>query len=110
MKVLYSGVRTRAREIATLRAIGYQAFPVAASVVLEAIVLSLAGATLGAALAWLLFDGNLTSYYQSVFHLSVSLPLCLLGAGWAGALALIGGALPAIRAARLRVVEALRAV
>jgi putative ABC transport system permease protein len=110
VKLLYSGVRARTREIATMRAMGYQAFPVAASVVIESIVLSLAGAILGAALAWLLFDGKLTSYYQSVFHLSVSLRLCLLGAGCAVTLALLGGAMPAIRAARLPVTEALRAV
>jgi len=110
VKLLYSSVRARTREIATLRAMGYRAFPVAASVVLEAIVLSIAGALLGAALAWLLFDGKLTSYSRSVFHLSVSLQMLLLGAGWAVALAVLGGALPAIRAARLPVSEALRTV
>lgn len=110
VKLLYSGVRARTREIATLRAMGYQAFPVAVSVVLEAIVLSLVGAILGAALAWILFDGRLTSYYQNVFHLSVSVQQWLLGAAWALALALLGGMLPAIRAARLPVSEALRAV
>lgn len=110
VKLLYSSVRARTREIATLRAMGYQAFPVAVSVVLEAIVLSLAGAILGAAIAWFLFDGKLTSYYQNVFHLSVSLQMCLLGAGCAVTLAVLGGALPAIRAARLPVSEALRAV
>ncbi len=110
VKLLYSGVRARTREIATLRAIGYEAFPVAASVLLESIVLSLAGALLGASIAWLLFDGKQTSYYQDVFQLSVSPRLFLLGTGWALMLALLGGALPAIRAARLPVAEALRTV
>jgi putative ABC transport system permease protein len=110
VKLLYSGVRARTREIATLRAIGYEAFPVAASVLLESIVLSLAGALLGASIAWLLFDGKQSSYYQDVFQLSVSPRLFLLGTGWALMLALLGGALPAIRAARLPVAEALRTV
>ena len=110
VKLLYSGVRARTREIATLRAIGYDPRPVAASVVLESIVLSLAGALLGACIAWFVFDGKQTSYYQDVFSLSISLRSFALGAGWALMLALLGGALPALRAARLPVVEALRAV
>jgi putative ABC transport system permease protein len=110
VKLLYSSVRMRTREIATLRAMGYEASPVAASVVLESIVLSLSGALLGACIAWLLFDGKQTAYYQDAFQLSVSPRLFLLGAGWALMLALLGGVLPAIRAARLPVAEALRAV
>jgi putative ABC transport system permease protein len=109
-KLLYSGVRARTREIATLRAIGYEPLPIAASVVVESIALSLAGAMLGAGIAWLLFDGKTTSYYQDVFQLSISAESFALGAGWALMLALLGGAFPAIRAARLPVVEALRAV
>ena len=110
VKLLYSGVRARTREIATLRAIGYDPLPVAASVMLESIVLSLAGALLGACVAWLVFDGKQTSYYQDVFSLSISMQSFALGAGWALMLALLGGALPATRAARLPVTEALRAV
>lgn len=109
VKLLYSGVRMRTREIATMRAVGYDAFPVAASVVLESVLLSLAGALLGACVAWLLFDGKQTSYYQDVFQLAVSPRSVLLGAGCALVLALLGGALPAVRAARLPVSAALRA-
>ena len=110
VKLLYSGVRARTREIATLRAVGYDPLPVAASVVLESIVLSLAGAILGACVAWFVFNGRQTSYYQDVFSLTISLRSFALGAGWALMLALLGGALPAIRAGRLPVAEALRAV
>jgi len=110
VKLLYSGVRARTREIATLRAMGYDPLPVAASVVLESIVLSLAGALLGAGIAWLIFDGKQTSYYQDVFSLTISARSFALAACWALMLALLGGVLPAFRAARLPVAEALRAV
>ena len=49
---MYAAVAARAREIATLRAIGYGAFPVAVSVILEAVALSVAGALIGAGIAW----------------------------------------------------------
>ena len=54
---MYAAVAARAREIATLRAIGYGAFPVAVSVILEAVALSVGGALIGAAIAWTLYDG-----------------------------------------------------
>ena len=43
LNTMYAAVSTRAREIATLRALGYGAFPVAVSVILEAVVLSVTG-------------------------------------------------------------------
>ena len=61
VKLLYAAVSVRTREITTLRAIGYQPLPVALSVVLEATALALTGALIGAAVAWLLFDGKLTA-------------------------------------------------
>jgi putative ABC transport system permease protein len=110
VKLHYSGVRARTRELATLRAIGYGPLPVAASVMFESIVLSLAGAILGAGIAWLIFDGRTTSYQQDVFQLTISTASLALGAGWALMLALLGGALPATRAASLPVAHALRTV
>src|SRR6201986_5186494 len=52
LNTMYAAVSTRAREIATLRALGYGAFPVAVSVVLEAILLAVTGALLAAFIAW----------------------------------------------------------
>ena len=109
VKLTYTAVSARTLEIATLRAMGYQAFPVAASVLLESAVICVAGACAGAGLAWLLFDGKLVAALQNVFTLSVSPRLFALGIAWALALAVLGGLLPAIRAARLPVAEALRA-
>ena len=108
VKILHATVDSRAREIATLRAIGYEAFPVATSVVLEAVVLSLIGALLGAWIARILFDGRLEAIFNQVFTLSISPSLVALGLGWALLLAVLGGLAPALRSARLPVAEALR--
>lgn len=109
LNTMYSAVANRGREIATLRALGYGAFPVAVSVVLEAILLSVGGAVVGAAIAWALNDGAQDVFGNSVFYLSVSPGQIKLGLLWALAVALLGGLFPSIRAARRPVVEALRA-
>ena len=109
LNTMYSAVSTRGREIATLRALGYGAFPVAVSVILEAVLLSVTGALIGAGIAWALYDGKQDLFGNSVFHLSVSPAQVELGVIWAAAVALLGGLFPSIRAARRPVVEALRA-
>jgi putative ABC transport system permease protein len=117
LNTMYSAVSTRAVEIATLRAIGFGAVGVVVSVILEALVLSLLGAVLGAALAWAVFDGNTVSQLsgsgglaQIVFHLHIGAALFTLGIVWACVVGLIGGLLPAVRAARIPVALALRAI
>jgi putative ABC transport system permease protein len=109
LNTMYAAVASRAREIATLRAIGYGAFAVAMSVILEAVTLSVTGALIGAAIAWALYDGVEGSFGSSVFKLTVSPALIGMAILWAVAVALLGGLLPSIRAARRPVVEALRA-
>jgi putative ABC transport system permease protein len=109
LNTMYAAVSMRAREIATLRALGYGAFPVAVSVILEAVVLAVVGALSGAAIAWLLNDGRQATWGVNIFHLSVPPAMVELGIGWAIVVALLGGILPSIRAARRPVVEALRA-
>ena len=109
LNTMYAAVSTRGREIATLRALGFGAFPVAVSVMLEAILLSVAGALLGAAIAWLLFDGRQQPFGNNVYHLTVSGAGIGLGVIWACVVALLGGLLPSIQAARRPVAEALRA-
>jgi putative ABC transport system permease protein len=107
VKLMYAAVSVRTREIATLRAIGYEPLPVALSVLLETATLALVGALIGAATAWLLFDGKLTTQARTVYFLSVSGHLIVLGVAWALVLAVLGGLPPAIRAARCSVSEAL---
>jgi putative ABC transport system permease protein len=110
VKLMYAAVSVRIREIATLRAIGYRPFPLAVSVLLETAFLSLIGALLGGGAAWLLFNGKHVAQLHDVFDLTVSVRLVLLGVAWALVLAVIGGFPPAVRAARLSVADALRAL
>jgi putative ABC transport system permease protein len=109
LNTMYAAVSTRGREIATLRALGYGAFPVALSVMLESVLLSVAGALIGGAVAWFFYDGKQDLFNNSVFHLSVSPAQIELGVTWAIVVAVLGGLLPSIQAARRPVVEALRA-
>jgi len=111
---MYSAVAARGMEIATLRAIGFGALPVLLSVMLEAVTLSLLGGLIGAALAWVLFNGHSVStlggaFAQVVFKLTVTRTLIVTGILWACIIGVVGGLFPALRAARLSVAEALRA-
>ncbi|GMU68757.1 MAG: hypothetical protein AMXMBFR37_10890 [Steroidobacteraceae bacterium] len=113
LNTMYAAVNARAREVATLRAIGFGAAPVLVSVVLEAMLLALLGGALGASVAWLLFHDYAvstlgTNFSQVVFRFDVSPALLGTGVRWALAIGLIGGLLPAVRAAQLPVTAALR--
>jgi len=109
VNIFYGIVSARAREMAILRAIGYGALPVAASVVFEALLLALLGALVGAAASWLLFGGREFMVSQNIYRLLVTPRLVATGIGWALALALAGSVLPALRAGRQQVIQALRA-
>jgi putative ABC transport system permease protein len=106
---LYAVVDGRRRELATLRALGFRAFPIIASMMTEAILLSLPGALLGVGLAWLLFNGLPASPFGLSFQLAVTAPIAAVGICWALVMGLLGGVLPALRAARVPVTAALRA-
>ena len=117
LNTMYSAVSARALEIATLRALGFGATSVVISVFAEALALSLVGAGLGAFAAWLFFDGNVINssaggggISQLVFTLVLTPALVSLGIIWACVIGLVGGLFPALRAARLPVAQALRAV
>ena len=114
LNTMYSAVSARSLEIATLRAIGFGAGAVVVSVFVEALLLSLVGGLIGAAAAWLFFNGNTVNtlganFTQVVFHLTVTPHLLVSGIIWACVIGVLGGLFPAIRAARLPVATALRA-
>jgi putative ABC transport system permease protein len=109
INTMYSAVDARAREIATLRAIGFGGFPVVISVLVESLVLSIPGALIGSAVAWLVFNGQSSQIAGLSFPLAVTPGLMVLGVIWSLIIGLIGGFAPAIRAARLPVATALRA-
>ena len=114
LNTMYSAVSARTREIATLRAIGFGGAPVVASVIVESMTLALLGGLSGGAVAWLMFNGatvstlNNASFSQVAFDFAVSPELITRGIVLALLLGLVGGLLPAWRAARLPVTVALR--
>jgi putative ABC transport system permease protein len=115
LNTMYTAVASRAREIATLEALGFTSSPVVISIVLESVLLALVGGTLGAFLAWLAFDGyraatlNFQTFSQVTFAFDVNAPLLISGVLYALLIGFIGGLFPAIRAARLPLATALRA-
>jgi putative ABC transport system permease protein len=114
LNTMFAAVASRAREIATLRAIGFRGFPVVVAVMLETMLLALIGGVLGGLLAWLVFNGYSASTLAAgtvgklSFELRVSPELLWTGLKWALAIGFIGGLYPAVRAARLPVTTALR--
>lgn len=115
LNVMYAAVATRTVEIATLRAIGFGGLPVVISVMIESLLLAFAGGLVGAAAAYLFFNGftvntlNFQTFSQVAFDFRVTPALMQQGLTWALVLGLLGGIFPAVRAARLPIVDALRA-
>src|SRR5580658_4106351 len=110
---MYAAVAARGKEIATLRAIGFGGWPVVVSVMSEALLLALVGGVLGALIAYLLFNGLSVStlgqnFTQVVFDFKVTPQLVARGLVIAVIIGMIGGFLPALRAARLPVTTSLR--
>jgi len=114
VNTMYSAVATRAREIATLRALGFGTGPVILSVLVESMLLALAGGAVGGAGAYLAFNGyqaatlNWTSFSQVTFAFAVTPGILIMGLVWSLLMGLVGGLLPAWRSARLPVASALR--
>jgi putative ABC transport system permease protein len=106
---LYAIVDSRRRELGTLRAIGFGSPAIVASILCESLLFALPGALLGSALAWVFFNGLSASPFGYNFQLAVTPSLGLIGIVWALGMGLVGGLLPALRAARVPVAAALRA-
>ena len=112
---MYTAVASRSREIATLRALGFGRWAVFISVLIESSLLGVAGGVLGAAVAWVAFNGYEAStlnfagsFTQVSFAFAVTPALFATGIVWSLVLGVLGGALPALRAARMPIVSGLR--
>jgi putative ABC transport system permease protein len=111
---MYTAVATRTREIATLRALGFNTFSVVVSVLAEALGLAAIGGVIGGIVAYAGFNGYQTStmnwqtFSQVAFAFAVTPALLVQGLVYALVMGLVGGLLPAIRAARLPISSALR--
>ncbi len=111
---MYTAVSTRSREIATLRALGFNTTSVVVSVLAESLALAAIGGLIGGVLAYLAFNGyqtstmNFSTFSQVAFAFQVTPQLLGMGLFYALAMGLVGGLFPALRAARLPIPSALR--
>jgi putative ABC transport system permease protein len=115
LNTMFSAVRARRTEIATLRAIGFGGTSVAASVVIEALLLGLTGALLGALAARLLVNGaristimSMDSLFHITFGLEVGPGIVLTGVIFALGIALAAGIFAARQASRISVAAGMR--
>ena len=111
---MYTAVSTRSREIATLRALGFNTTSVVVSVLAESLALAAIGGLIGGLLAYVAFNGyqtstmNFSTFSQVAFAFQVTPQLLGMGLFYALAMGLLGGLFPALRAARLPIPSALR--
>ena len=113
LNTMYSAVAERGREIATMRALGFGAAAVVLSFSIEALLISFVGGAI-ACLAVLPLNGlttstmNFQTFSNLAFAFKITPELLVKGIVFALVMGLIGGLLPAVRAARLPVATALR--
>ena len=115
MNTMYASVGARTREIGTLRVLGFRRRSVVGAILLEGACLAFIGGVIGGA-ASLALNGyktgtmNFQTFSESVFELTVTAPVIAKGLIFAALVGLIGALLPAMRASRMPVIEALKAV
>ncbi|HKA37164.1 MAG TPA: ABC transporter permease [Thermoanaerobaculia bacterium] len=119
MNTMYAQVSARTREIGTLRAIGFSRRSILLSFVLESLMLCLAGGLLGVIFTQLVFATFLTkptgtmnfrTFSEVLFNFRMTPPLIAGGLVFSLAMGLLGGFFPAARAARLKIINALREI
>ena len=115
MNTMYASVGARTREIGTLRVLGFRRRTILASFILEGALLAAIGGVLGCLLALPLHGvstGTMSfnSFGETVFEFRITPWLAAQGMIFAVIVGVAGSLLPAIRAARLPVITALKSV
>jgi len=114
MITMYAAVANRVREIGTLRALGFSRFSVLTAFMFEAVLISFFGGLLGVGAAFFLrfvqiSTTNWDTFSQIAFNFSISWSTVSSSLIFAVVMGLAGGFLPAVQAARLKIVDSLRA-
>jgi len=121
MNTMYASVAARTREIGTLRVLGFSRAAIVVCFLVEGSFLAMLGGILGSALAWGVYafvvvrginfgTMDFQSFAETVFQFRVTPDLMLLGVLFSVAIGLAGSLFPALRAARLPVISALRSL
>jgi putative ABC transport system permease protein len=113
MITMYAAVANRRREIGTLRALGFSQFQVLASFLFEAFFLAFLGGVVGAAASLgMTFVGfsmmNFATWSEVVFSFEPTVPILVTALIGGGMMGIVGGFLPAVRAARTSPLVAMR--
>ena len=114
MNTMYAAVGARTREIGTLRVLGYRRKSILAGFLIEGALLALLGGVVGCTFS-LIFNGwsvgtlSFETFSETVFDFRVTPMLIAQGLAFSVVVGLVGSLLPAIRAARLPVISALKA-
>jgi len=113
MNMMYGSVMARSREVATLRAIGFRRRSILASFLIESLIVGLLGGIAGCILALPVHGlsagtANFQTFSEVLFHFRLTPGVFLRGLIFAAAVGILGGYLPARRAARIKLVQLLR--
>jgi len=114
MITMYSAVATRTSEVGTMRALGFKRFSILGAFILEALLLGLIGGCLGLFLASFLqlltiSTMNFQTFSELAFSFTLTFGIVWKGLGFSLVMGFVGGVLPAFRASRMNIVDALRA-
>ena len=114
MNTMYAAVARRTKEVGTLRVLGFGRLSILIAFILESVAVALIGAGIGILLTMPLNfvstgTSNWATFSEIAFNFRVTVDLMIMALLFGGIIGFIGSLLPSIRAARLRIVEALRA-
>jgi putative ABC transport system permease protein len=115
MNTMYAAVAHRIREVGTLRALGFSRTSILLAFIFESTVLAVIGGAIGCVLALPLHGmstgtTNMASFTEVAFNFRITVALLVGGVVFAAVMGALGGLLPAIRAARLPISQALREI
>ena len=113
MITMYSAVANRKREIGMLRALGFGRFSIMLSFLIESVMLALVGGGLGAlaslAMGFVHFSViNFQSWSEMVFRFTPTAGIVGGSLAFAAVMGVLGGFFPAVRAARMPLIKALK--
>jgi ABC-type antimicrobial peptide transport system permease subunit len=115
MITMYASVASRTGEIGTLRALGFSRSAVLTAFMVEALALGLIGGIVGLLAASLMqvftiSTMNFQTFSELAFSFTLTPGIIAMSLAFSLVMGFVGGVLPAARAARLQIVDALRAV
>lgn len=114
MITMYAAVANRTGEIGTLRALGFQRRSILASFIMESLLLGFIGGFMGLSFAsflqlYTISTMNFQTFSELAFTFSLTFEIVSEAMAFSLLMGFIGGVLPAVRASRMNIVEALRA-